>query len=387
MEKAKMLVLVDPVTNRNATFSMRVEGSMIVTQFSRTQGGRPISTKYPFSSKTWDQLVKKHLKKGFTDLSDMGAKAESVSFKEIADKAVREFVDFITTYSRKLLKDNYQEVRFTMALIERAQELLDKASKADSVEEFNRYIVEVLKLIPRRMDNVADYLAKDRSDMGRILDREDGLLRAAMAEVRYQKAGPDKTLPEALGIAIRTCTDAERDNILSHMEPQVRSRCGKAFRINNKKTDAAFQKKMEKGGYTSRDIHYLYHGTGRENLLGIITEGPKLHPDARITAKMFGFGFYTADKVEKSLRYMGVRMAGKVYNKDHNDKGYLLIYKVLFKDPLHVYRHRHEMCSYTQKSIAPHDALFAHAGQDLFNNEYIVYEVDRVTLQYAIEIR
>lgn len=381
----KRLVRVDPDMNSNATLIIRREGARIVTEFSRTQGGRPVVSRYPFSQKTWDRIVERHLSKGYSDIS-ADEDGRKTSFKRIADKAVREFADFITAYSRKMVKENYVEQRFTRSMIASAQALLEKAAGAGSLEEFNRYLVELFKVLPRKMDSVKDALAGSHADMARILDREDALLSAAKAETRYQEAEPEKTVLEALGLEVRPVTDSEYRKILEHIEPEVRGRCKRAFRVRNKETDARFEAFMKKNGYTKRDIHFRYHGTGRENLLGILTEGPKLHPDARITAKMFGYGFYTADKAMKSLRYMGVRVDGKAYNRDHNDKGYLLVYKVLYKDPLHVYRHRHEMCSYTKRDIAPHDALFAHAGESLFNNEYIVYEEERVTVLYAIEV-
>lgn len=381
----KRLVRVDPDMNSNATFFIRKEGAKIVTEFSRTQGGRPIVTRYPYSQKTWDRLVEKHLSKGYTDISDEEGSDVTV-FKKIADRAVREFADFITANSRKMVQENYVEQRFTRAMIGSAEALLKKAAEADDLEELNRYLVELFKVLSRKMDSVKDCLAGSLADKAGILEREDALLSAAKAEARYQEAEPDKTVLEALGLEVRPVTDSEYRKILEHIEPEVRDRCKRAFRVRNRETDARFEAFMEKNGYTKRDIHFRYHGTGKENLLGILTEGPKLHPDARITAKMFGFGFYTADKAMKSLRYMGIRVDGKAYNRDRNDKGYLLVYKVLYKNPLHVYRHRHEMCSYTKREIAPHDALFAHAGESLFNNEFIVYEEERVTVLYAIEV-
>lgn len=39
-----------------------------------------------------------------------------------------------------------------------------------------------------------------------------------------------------------------------------------------------------------------------------------------------------------------------------------------------------------KSSIRPHDALFAHAGTSLVNDEIIVYDERQVTLQYLIEL-
>ena len=37
-------------------------------------------------------------------------------------------------------------------------------------------------------------------------------------------------------------------------------------------------------------------------------------------------------------------------------------------------------------NVLPHDALYAHAGYDLVNDEVIIYNEDQATLQYLIEL-
>ena len=48
---------------------------------------------------------------------------------------------------------------------------------------------------------------------------------------------------------------------------------------------------------------------------------------------------------------------------------------------------RFYMTGYTAKKIAPHDAVFAHAGDSLVNDEIIVFREAQVTLQYIIEVQ
>ena len=45
------------------------------------------------------------------------------------------------------------------------------------------------------------------------------------------------------------------------------------------------------------------------------------------------------------------------------------------------------MKSLTKSRISPHDAVFAHAGTSLRNDEVVIFDDAQVTLQYIIELK
>ena len=45
------------------------------------------------------------------------------------------------------------------------------------------------------------------------------------------------------------------------------------------------------------------------------------------------------------------------------------------------------MSSLNTHSIRPYDALYAHAGADLLNDEIIIYGEQQSTIQYLIELK
>ena len=118
------------------------------------------------------------------------------------------------------------------------------------------------------------------------------------------------------------------------------------------------------------------------NYIGIMSEGLKLNPKAPITGKMFGHGLYFAPRAKKSINYTSI--SGSYWAKGSNDQAFLAVFKVAYKNQKDVMTWEPYMSSL--RNIRPHDALFAHAGTSLVNDEIIVYDEHQVTLQYLIEL-
>lgn len=61
--------------------------------------------------------------------------------------------------------------------------------------------------------------------------------------------------------------------------------------------------------------------------------------------------------------------------------------ETVYKSPYHVYTWTSGMKSLTKSRISPHDAVFAHAGTSLRNDEVVIFDDAQVTLQYIIELK
>lgn len=150
----------------------------------------------------------------------------------------------------------------------------------------------------------------------------------------------------------------------------------------NKKTDDRFYQYMDKNEYKKKDIHYLYHGSRNENWYGLLTKGPMLRPQCVIiTGKAFGNGIYFAPRAKKSIGYSSLQ--GAYWAGGTQNKAYLAVYKVLYKNQKDV----NLSYPYDLKNIAPCDAVYAHKGLRLQNDEVIVYREEQITLQYIIELK
>lgn len=133
-----------------------------------------------------------------------------------------------------------------------------------------------------------------------------------------------------------------------------------AWKVSNPTTDAAFV-----GGKNCMD---LFHGSRDSNTAGICQRGILIKPAGIPTVgSMFGNGAYFADKSSKSAQYAGDFMfvaevaLGKMYSaKDDRP----------------------------QKPPAGYDSVKGCAGgrSGLLYNEFIVYQVNRSTLRFLLEL-
>lgn len=67
-------------------------------------------------------------------------------------------------------------------------------------------------------------------------------------------------------------------------------------------------------------------------------------------------------------------------------QAFLAVYKVVYHNQMDVSVWSAEMPGYTKSKIAPYDAVFAHKGITLFNDEVIIYDENQITVQYLIEL-
>lgn len=137
--------------------------------------------------------------------------------------------------------------------------------------------------------------------------------------------------------------------------------------------------------YHKEDIHYWYHGSRNMNCLSILHNGLILNPKAPKVGHMFGYGIYLAPKAKKSIGYTSLN--GSFWVHGTSDKAYLFVMKTVYKSPYHVYTWTSGMKSLTKSRISPHDAVFAHAGTSLRNDEVVIFDDAQVTLQYIIELK
>lgn len=142
---------------------------------------------------------------------------------------------------------------------------------------------------------------------------------------------------------------------------------------------------MSENGYTKKDIHCYFHGSKNQNYLGLLSEGPLLNPDAPITGKMFGYGIYLAPRAKKSINYTDI--SGSVWAKGKKHRAYLAVYKTAYNNAKDIYTWTSSMTGYRASNIFPNDAVFAHKGSSLINDEVIIYREEQLTIQYLIELQ
>jgi len=123
------------------------------------------------------------------------------------------------------------------------------------------------------------------------------------------------------------------------------------------------------------------------NFWSILCTGLKLRPNAPITGKMFGHGIYFAPLARKSIGYTS--LDGSYWAKGSSSEGYLAVFKVAYKKPWDVYSHEGFFTKLHYDDVAKRgfDAMFAHAGKMLRNDEVIVYREEQCTVRYLIKLK
>lgn len=348
-------------------------------------------------------LIKSGIQKKSSLIKPESAQADS-KYARIRNKSVREIVDRLLCFANKTIAENY-EVKaeaVSQRQIDLAEESIKKLkyfAENGLCDAFNIELMNLYSAIPRKMDMVSRHKATGQDSMYSILAKEMNLLDVMKGQVKASslteeqgKLGEAKTkrkrsIVTASGLEWRDCTDEEIQNIKKHLGSDA-SRFKKAWRVVNKKQEAAFRQFVNKNGIREGGIKFLYHGSRNENFWSIITNGLKLRPQGvHITGKMFGFGLYFAPSANKSLGYTSTQ--GSRWANGNSESGFLAVYKVATGKPYDVHAYSaHGSMDYDelQRRCPGSHCLWAHAGSMLRADEVIIYKEDQCTLRYLVEL-
>lgn len=377
----KYLMMVDAKSNHNKYYRMwKIDEKNFMVEYGR-EGSKGMKRTYPLS--VFQEKYNEKIQKGYHDVSDLHH-AVSASVHSFKDPVVRDFFESLESYSNEVLKKHYAASfeNVTEEMICQAELLLSEISMEKSLMENNNFLENVFHIIPRKMKNVDDFLIHHKQEISSCLAREYDLLDVMRARATQKTSQESTDILEELDLEIEPVTDPKQLLEIKEYLKKSAPLMKRAFRVRNKKTDARFYRFMKENGYTKKDIHFLYHGSRNENWYGLVTKGPLLHPtNVIITGKAFGNGIYFAPKAEKSIKYSSLK--GAYWTRGTSKQAFVAVYKVLYKNQKDV------MTSYpfSLKNIAPHDAVFAHKGKTLINDEVIVFREEQVTLQYVIELQ
>lgn len=374
--------------NNNRYYNMTQKDDIFIIEHGRV-GAKPMVSKRPMS--LWKETYDKHIKDGYVDRTNyITITSESQTYKPIEDVDVKNMVEYLMSCANETIQENYSVTykEVSKEMCDDAQEILYQMVLNPTLDNVRQLLPKLFVVIPRKMKDVKACLPDKESDIPEILQREQELLDLMLSEVVSvsETISGKETILDANHLQIELVTDEKKiSQIKSHMGEES-GRFVRAFRVRNEKTDANFYNYCKNNGISSKDIHYYYHGSKNMCWWSIMKQGQKLNPKAPVTGKMFGYGLYYANLARKSIGYCSVK--GSYWAKGRSDTGYLAVYKVAYKNALHVNSHQRWMTSIrTTNDISGHDALFAHGGIDLCNDEIIIYNESQATLQYLIEIK
>lgn len=396
------LVMVS-AANNNKYYNLFPENNEFRVEYGRIDATKTI-TRYPINK--WESQIKNKLKKGYVDVTDLKQDlVEDISstnpdspYKEIENKAIKAIVDKLQSLAKDTINRNYtvKASAVTSDMINAAQAIIDElANSSLSIEEFNDTLLKLFMVIPRRMGNVADYLASSEDDFGKIVSKEQDLLDVMrgqvyikpIVEINNPVDKKDKTILEELGLVFE---EADRNDIalIKTLMNESASKFRNAWKVINLQTQERFDKFVKDNNITNTKL--LFHGSRSENFWSIIKTGLILRPtNAVITGKMFGYGCYYAPKCAKSIGYTS--LSGSYWAHGGNNTAYMALFDVAYGTPYDVYDFDSKYYNLDYDKLqhfkAGANCLHAHADKGMLrNDEIVVYKEEQMTIKYLIEI-
>lgn len=350
--------------------------------------------------------IMKKIKKGYVDQTDLvqdlikieSKKSNTSTYKEIENKVIAEIVERLQQMAKKAISENYtvSSNKVTQAMVDEAQNVLTKLVKIEDTKQFNDILLQLFSVIPRKMGNVAFYLAKNPNDYSNIIQREQDLLNVMKGqiiqkqvenEVSETECQSESTILETLGLEFGECNKEDISKIKKALG-SCSDKFYNAWRVKNIKTNDRYQKFIESEDI--KDTKLLWHGSRNENWWSIINTGLVLKPtNAVITGKMFGYGIYYAPKAQKSLGYTS--LDGSYWARGNSNSAFMALMEVAYGKPydVHSFDSKYYDFNYErlQKICPGANCLHAHTGSMLRNDEIIVYKEEQCTIRYLVELR
>lgn len=409
MEIKPIYLVMVTSDNHNKYYKMIPNGSFFNVEYGRV-GASEQKRSYPISQ--WDKKYNEKIKKGYVDHTDLVQDLiheqkdnTNKSYKEIENSAIADIVNRLQTLAKESVSKNYKvdSNQVTQAMVDAAQDKINKLScftSRTTINSFNDGLIELFSIIPRKMRNVNDYLAKTKSDFSSIIKNEQDTLDVMRGQVIQNHVFDDndiptdnkeennnKTILEAMGLVFEPITTKEEKHIKELLGD---SACyyKNAWKVTNLATQKRFDEFTKNEHIT--EFKELWHGSKNENWWSIINTGLVLRPTCGVVnGSMFGRGLYYAPKAKKSIGYTSVN--GAYWTSGHSSTGFLAIMEVAYGTPYDVYSHNSSFYNFDYdklKSVDPNaNCLHAHAGAMLKNDEIIIYKEEQCTIKYLVEIK
>lgn len=399
--KPRYLVMVTASANNNKYYKQIPHGDSWTAEYGRV-GSSPQRREYPMSQ--WNSKYNEKIRKGYVDQSELVEdliqveKPKQSEYKEIENKVIAEIVERLQSMARKAISENYtiSSNKVTQAMIDEAQDVLTSLLTISKVEEFNDVLLKLFTVIPRKMGNVQDYLARTDKDFSSIIQKEQDLLDVMKGQVVQKQIieestddekQKENTILEQLGLVFEEC-DKKDIAIIKDALGSCSDKFHKAWRVKNLKTQQRYDDFVKENNI--KDTKLLFHGSRNENWWSIINSGLVLKPtNAVITGKMFGYGIYYAPKARKSLGYTS--LSGSYWARGNSSSGFMALMDVAYGKPYDVYSFDSKYYNFNyeklQQACKGANCLHAHEGSMLRNDEIIVYKEEQCTIRYLIELK
>lgn len=373
-----------------------------------------------YSMSQWDKKIKEKLKKGYQDISDNmqdvieDSKVETANetedeFTLIKNTSVRSIIKRLFDYANTVIQSAYrvQANVVTQKMVDKAQAILDDLNtnyQNMSVENFNEKLVKLFVTIPRKMKRVTDHLASKRDEFAKILEEEQSILDTMAGQVYQPKEkqihisldGSEykESMLEKMGITMEDASDEDVEIIKKAMGDSAH-RFVKAWKVSNYETEKRYKKYREEHG--SNNVKLLSHGSRNQNWFNILKMGLLMRPAGVIVqGSMFGsraLYFGNPDKYNGGVaKSIGYTSSGGYWTREYSNSGFIGFFEVDLGEPYDIYDYdwKYQGLDYDMlQELKPGAGYtFAHGGTGMLkNDELIIYQLEKATIRYLVEIK
>ena len=316
----------------------------------------------------------------------------------ITDTQVASLVKNLMDFADATIKKNYSVKvgQVNAKAIESARKMITRMSKSRNVDTFNKRRLELMHIIPRKMDCVSSYMVNSKSEFAQVIQDESDLLDVleTQVEVAIQQGtasdgdGTKKqTILDKLGLEIYSARQDQIDKIKGRLPKDLQDKVLHVYRVINKKTKARFDNYLKSQGHRVK-VKEFWHGSRNANWWNIICKGLLLRNDAQKTGSMFGHGLYFAPSPTKSWGYTSAY--GSYWANGNSKTAFMGVYAISHDNPVNVNSYSSVYGNLDASSFEAkypgHDCLYCHGGTGMLrNDEVIVYREEQATINFIVE--
>ncbi len=412
----RYLVCVNPEHNNNKYYKMvDLEDGTWGAYYGRVgekQGESLFShhaeVPYVYPAYMYYLKLQEKLLKGYRDVTKLhatGKGTENARYKPLESEKIKTLVETLMQFANAVVESNYTiaAADVTPQMVTAAKTELAALRKLKRVSSFNKHLLELMHILPRRIDGEGQHgvqrmLAQTSSDFGSIIIRESNLLQIMEGQIRasaqrngkLEKSDPDKTILDVLGIEIYEAWPEQVEVVKRHLSDTLQPKLSAVYRVINKQTQKRFNDYLlscKKEG-KNRKVKQFWHGSENENWFSILQNGLLLNPNAKITGKMFGQGIYFAPSDIKSYNYTSAR--GSYWKNGTSNVAYMGLYATVYGTPYDVYTYNGISSAFSYEDLQQRkrgaSCLHAHASNGMLRNDEVVfYQESQVTINYLCE--
>ncbi len=395
------------------------DGTMHV-EYGRVQ---KTSVSKSYSISEWDSIYRSKTKKGYQDVTHLHKETiegnglettvtKKIVRKEIDNPIINKIFSRLQQYANVVVQEKYTVTSeaVTQAMVDEAQEVINDISGSLKInvdhKELNKKLLKLFTIIPRQMNKVQYHLftaitnQKELEEASKKISSEqdtlDTMAGQVLANTKKKKAiqvaqekhedYKDVTILEELGLLIEE-TNADENEQIKKALGDMKNNFKKAYKVVNIETQNKYENHTSKYDNVPKREELFWHGSRNQNWYFILQKGLLIRPKNSIySGSMWGDAVYFANKAKKSAGYSSFR--GSYWAKGNDDSGFLAIYAVNVGKQWHWTKHNSDAYKLSKKMLDDnkYDSVYAHGGADLINDEFTIYEPEKCTIKYLVEI-